>query len=211
MEATTTLARIDEELERRLRHPLAAIRNAAQVIRQLGADDGPMSEALAAIDHQVHLLSGLVDDLLVGTRSRMELAEEGEPESLPERAAARKVPVADDNRDSAESLGMLLEMAGHEVRLSYDGEETLALAASFQPEVLLLDIGLPKMDGFEVASRLRQDPSLDGMLLVAVTGYGTDGDRERGRAAGFDHHLVKPVDPDDLKNLIAGARREVTV
>ena len=117
----------------------------------------------------------------------------------------RRILVADDNRDSAESLGMLLELAGHRVRLAYDGQEALDAAAEFLPEILLLDIGLPRMDGYEVAARLRQDSRYDGMLLVAVTGYGTESDRHRGRAAGFDHHLVKPVDPAALHELISGA------
>ena len=120
-------------------------------------------------------------------------------------SGGRRVLVADDNRDSAESLGMLLELAGHRVRLAYDGQEALDAAGEFLPEVLLLDIGLPRMDGYQVATRLRQDPRHDGMLLVAVTGYGTESDRDRGRAAGFDHHLVKPVDPVALRDLIAGA------
>lgn len=119
--------------------------------------------------------------------------------------AGRRVLVADDSRDSAESLGMLLELAGHEVRTVYDGQEALEAAVSFLPEVMLLDIGLPKLDGFEVAARLRQDRRLDRMLLVAVTGYGTDSDRDRARAAGFDHHLIKPVDPKVLRDLIAGS------
>jgi two-component system CheB/CheR fusion protein len=121
-----------------------------------------------------------------------------------------RILVADDNHDSAESLGMLLELAGHQVRLAYDGQEALDAAGLFLPDVMLLDIGLPKLDGFEVASRLRQDPRYDGMLLVAVTGYGTDGDRERARAAGFDHHLVKPVDPKELRELIAGSDSGLT-
>jgi len=120
-------------------------------------------------------------------------------------SSGRRVLVADDNRDSAESLGMLLELAGHRVRLAYDGQEALDAAAEFLPEVLLLDIGLPRMDGYEVAARLRRDSRHDGMLLVAVTGYGTESDRDRGKAAGFDHHLVKPVDPVALRELIAGA------
>lgn len=119
-------------------------------------------------------------------------------------APRRRILVADDNQDSAESLGMLLELAGHEVRLAHDGLQALEAAASFAPDVMLLDIGLPRLDGYQVAMRLRQDPRLDRMLLVAVTGYGTDGDRERARAAGFDHHLVKPVDPRTLAELVAG-------
>jgi CheY-like chemotaxis protein len=120
------------------------------------------------------------------------------------QATGRRVLVADDSRDLAESLGMLLELAGHEVRLAYDGQEALEVADRFRPDVMLLDIGLPRLDGFEVASRLRQDHRHDRMLLMAVTGYGMDSDRDRALAAGFDHHLVKPVDPKLLRDLIAG-------
>jgi CheY-like chemotaxis protein len=135
---------------------------------------------------------------------RTNTPSEAQPRDGSTGAAGRRVLVADDSRDSAESMGMLLELAGHEVRLAYDGQEALELADSFRPDVILLDIGLPKLDGFEVASRLRQDHRHDRMLLMAVTGYGTDGDRDRARAAGFDHHLVKPVDPRTLRDLIAG-------
>lgn len=134
-----------------------------------------------------------------------DIREDENPEETPRAASGRRILVADDNHDSAESLGMLLEMAGHEVRLAYDGQEALDAAGLFLPDIMLLDIGLPKLDGFEVAARLRQDRRHDSMMLVAVTGYGTDSDRERARAAGFDHHLVKPVDPKALRDLIAGS------
>jgi CheY-like chemotaxis protein len=192
-------------IHREIQAALAAIRDETRVIQQLAPAGSELSRTREEIDRQVHQLSRLVDDLL----SRVGPGREPLPEE-PELDTRQKVLVADDNRDSAESLGMLLELAGHEVRLAYNGEEALALAASFRPRVLLLDIGLPKLDGFEVAARLRQDSAHDGMLLVAVTGYGTDSDRSRSRAAGFDHHLVKPVDPDALKDLIANACREVT-
>jgi CheY-like chemotaxis protein len=138
-----------------------------------------------------------------GIPSVGEVLEDESPENAG-RAARRRVLVADDNQDSAESLGMLLELAGHEVQLAYDGQGALDSAACFLPDVILLDIGLPKMDGYEVAARLRQDRRHDRMLLVAVTGYGMESDRERTRAAGFDHHLVKPVDPRALSDLISG-------
>ena len=115
----------------------------------------------------------------------------------------RKVLVVDDNVDSAESLSMLLELSGHEVYLAHDGEQALAEFELRRPDVVLLDIGLPKLDGFEVARRLRSDDRNRDLLLIALTGYGKDDDRNRGRDAGFNHHLVKPVEPETLMKLLA--------
>ena len=121
--------------------------------------------------------------------------------------ARRRVLVVDDNEAVARSLARLLErMYGQEVRVVHDGPSALELAGEFGPEVILLDIGMPEMDGYEVARRLRERPEFSGTLLVALTGWGQDADRERSRDAGIDHHLVKPVDPDELGALIASAR-----
>lgn len=114
-----------------------------------------------------------------------------------------RVLVVDDNEDATDILGTILELSGHEVILAYDGEQALALAAEHRPEVVLLDIGLPKLDGYEVARRLRLDPRNETMILVAVTGYGREEERERGLAAGFHHYLVKPVEPGVLQALLA--------
>jgi PAS domain S-box-containing protein len=126
-------------------------------------------------------------------------ADSGPGEPAPpigERTAPlpRRILVVDDNRDATESLALLLRLDGHETRAAYDGVEALEVAQSFEPETVLLDIGLPGMNGYEVAHRLRQRPGGDRLLLVALTGWGQDIDRERTRAAGFDEHLVKPVD-----------------
>jgi PAS domain S-box-containing protein len=114
----------------------------------------------------------------------------------------RRVLVVDDNRDSAESIALLAEIWGHEVRTALDGPSALDIAAAYRPEVILLDIGLPGMDGYEVARQLRQRQGGDP-VLVAMTGYGMEEDRRRSREAGFDHHLVKPVDPEGLRVLLA--------
>jgi two-component system CheB/CheR fusion protein len=113
--------------------------------------------------------------------------------------------VIDDNRDAANSLAML-RMAGHEVRTACDGPAALELAPRFRPEVVLLDIGLPGMGGYEVARRLRAQPELEGVVPVALTGYGQDEDRRRSRENGFDYHLTKPVEPAGLQRLLAGDR-----
>ena len=118
----------------------------------------------------------------------------------------RRILVVDDNVDSAESLAMVLRVTGHQVRTAHDGLTALAMADEFEPEIVLLDIGLPQMDGYEVARRLRSRQRVDGLVIVALTGYGQDDDRRRSREAGFDHHLVKPVQPAVLKPLLGGER-----
>jgi signal transduction histidine kinase len=114
-----------------------------------------------------------------------------------------RILIVDDNVDSAESLGLLLSVKGHDVRTVHDGATALTAARTFLPEVILLDIGLPRMDGYEVARRLRQEPGLEGVLLVALTGYGQEEDRRRSLEAGFNHHFVKPVDTQALEELFA--------
>jgi len=118
----------------------------------------------------------------------------------PGLAATRRILVVDDNRDSAESLALLLELRGFEIRIAFDGQSALATARSFQPDVIILDIGLPVMDGYEVARRLREEGVT--CQLVALTGYGQDEDRKRSREAGFDHHLIKPVDLATLAQIL---------
>jgi len=131
---------------------------------------------------------------------------------LPERPAVRssarparrmrRVLVVDDNRDSAESLAALLGMLGHEVDQAYDGPAALETARTRFPDLVLLDIGMPGMSGHEVARRIRAEPALVGTTLIALTGYGTAEDRHESRAAGFDGHLVKPIDFEALQRII---------
>jgi CheY-like chemotaxis protein len=118
----------------------------------------------------------------------------------------RRILVVDDNTDAANSLAKLLRrLYLQEVRVAHDGREALAVAGEFRPEVVLLDIGLPGMDGHEVARRLRDHAGLGGALIVALTGWGQQADLERSRAAGFDYHLVKPANPEAILGLITGA------
>ena len=123
-------------------------------------------------------------------------------DTAPPPANCRRVLVVDDNVDAAQSLALLLELSGHEVRLAYDGLSAVAAAIAYQPEVVLLDIGLPEIDGYEVARRIRKHYSLQSILLVALTGYGQDTDRQRSQEAGFDHHLVKPASFVEIKKLL---------
>jgi signal transduction histidine kinase len=119
-------------------------------------------------------------------------------------AAQRRILIVDDNVDAAESLAALLRLAGHETRLAFDGPSALTAAGEFRPTVVLLDIGLPGMSGYEVARCLRQNASHRDLLLIAVTGYGQEEDRQQARDAGFDYHFVKPMDPDVLHELLRG-------
>jgi signal transduction histidine kinase/DNA-binding response OmpR family regulator len=133
------------------------------------------------------------------------------PAGLPGRGPGRRVLVVDDNRDAAESLALLLDVAGHQSRVAHDGPSALAAADEYSPEVVLLDIGLPGMDGYEVCRRMRARPATRRALLVALTGYGQEEDQRRAREAGFDHHLIKPADLEVLAGLLASPRAPVAV
>jgi CheY-like chemotaxis protein len=114
----------------------------------------------------------------------------------------RRVLVVDDNRDSAESLARLLELMGHQTAIAYDGPSAVDSAEAFRPEVVLLDVGLPGLDGYEVVRRIRAHSWGKDMTLIAATGWGQAEDRRRSREAGFDHHMVKPVDLGELGKLL---------
>jgi PAS domain S-box-containing protein len=133
-----------------------------------------------------------------------------EPEATQPRAPLR-VLLVDDNADSADGLAMLLDLQGHETRVAYDGESALETARRFRPHAALLDIGMPSMDGYELARRMRAQPETKDTMLVAMTGWGQEEDLVRGREAGFAHHLVKPFDPEAVERLLADyAERDAT-
>jgi CheY-like chemotaxis protein len=117
--------------------------------------------------------------------------------------AARRLLIVDDLRDSADSLAMLMRIMGHEAHTAYDGEEAMARAAQLQPEVVVLDIGMPKPDGFDVCRHIREQPWGKGAVLIALTGWGREDDRRRTEDAGFNHHMVKPVDASALVALLS--------
>ena len=126
-------------------------------------------------------------------------------EANPVRPTARlRILVADDNLDAAESLAILLTLEGNETRTAHDGLEALDVAAAFRPDVILLDIGMPKLNGYEVCRSIRQQAWGKNMVVIALTGWGQEGDRRKSHAAGFDFHLIKPVDLDVLNKLLAG-------
>jgi two-component system CheB/CheR fusion protein len=125
------------------------------------------------------------------------------PKSAPGRARPLRVLLVDDNRDSTRSLAQLLRLWGHDVETAADGASALWVAGTFRPEVVLLDVGLPGIDGREVGRRLRRVIGLEPALLVALTGFGAEEDHRLSREAGLDYHLVKPVDTDALRDLLA--------
>jgi PAS domain S-box-containing protein len=145
--------------------------------------------------------SEFVIQLPVTERSAVE--PQGPARTSERRSQSRRILVVDDNRDSADSLATLLRLFGNDVRTSYNGRQALAVAAIYRPDLVLLDLGLPGMDGFEVARQMRSLPDQGGTLIVAMTGYGTEEDRRQTSAAGFNAHLVKPVDIETLQELLS--------
>lgn len=188
----------------------------AQVDQSLARSQGGLGIGLALVRHLVQMHQGTVSAHSDGPgrgstfEVRLPVAA-GEPPPQASEAGSqapcgptqhRRLLVVDDNQDSAQSLALLLETAGHEVHIAYDGVSALAEARSFHPDIVLLDIGLPGMDGYEVARRLRQEPGMGKLLIVAVSGYGRAEDRRRSRKEGFNAHLTKPVDLDALHALV---------
>jgi CheY-like chemotaxis protein len=184
--------------------------------RTLDRSQGGLGIGLTLVRRIVEMHGGAVEALSAGAGQGSEfIVRLPVIQSKPREAAAVKVSepvsnqalrilVVDDNVDAAESIAMLLSLDGHDVRSVHDAQRALDLAAEFGPDLVLLDIGLPGMDGYEVARRLRLRQDLTPLRLVAVTGYGQQEDRDRARDAGFDQHLVKPVEPDAL-NAVLGS------
>jgi CheY-like chemotaxis protein len=121
-----------------------------------------------------------------------------------DRNESRQVLVVDDDQDSADSLGRLMRLGGHQVQVAYSGEVAILLAQQLKPDVILLDLGLPRLDGYRVVEKLRQQPGTKTALIVAVTGYGQASDRQRCKEAGFDLHLLKPIRTEKLLQLLRG-------
>jgi CheY-like chemotaxis protein len=117
----------------------------------------------------------------------------------------KRILLADDNRDAAESLAIILRLEGHDVELAHDGSSALRSFAEHRPDVALLDIGMPQASGYEVARKIRAGPDGASVLLIAITGWAQDSDRAASRAAGFDHHLTKPIEPETLIGLLENA------
>jgi PAS domain S-box-containing protein len=190
-----------------------------QAERSLDRSQGGLGIGLTLVKRLVEMHGGEVDvfsQLGVGSeflvrlplRSPLALQPRSTPaETVEKPTHSLRVLVVDDNLDQAQSAALLLRASGHEVRVAFSGTTALEVALEFQPNVVLLDIGLPEMDGYEVAQHLRQNPQTKHVCLVALTGYGQDTDRQRSAAVGFDAHLVKPVDPRKLEGILSNVGR----
>jgi PAS domain S-box-containing protein len=213
VEIADTGVGIDRELLERLFVPFAQGRRGDEAVYS------GLGLGLAIVRSLVDLHGGTVTAASEGrghgTRLLITLPPAAQAQSPPVRAAADRAPsslrvlVVDDNVDAAESLRMILELVGHRARTVYIGHDAIGAAERWNPDVLICDIGLPGgMDGHEVARRFRAHRTLKDVYLIALTGWGQDEDRRRSHDAGFDLHLTKPIDPDDIEAVLAGVARQ---
>jgi PAS domain S-box-containing protein len=186
-----------------------------QAEQGLDRSQGGLGIGLALVKAYVEMHEGSVEAGSAGPRLGSEFVvrlpirqapDKGRPAAAKpalSRPASLRMLVVDDNKDGADSLAMLLRFEGHEVRVAYTGPTAIQEAIKCRPQIILLDIGLPGMDGYELARRLRRQAETQQATLIAMTGYGLESDKEQAKAAGFDYHLVKPVDPTKLEKLLA--------
>jgi CheY-like chemotaxis protein len=185
-----------------------------QVDRSLGRAQGGLGIGLTLVRRLVEMHEGRVEAHSDGPGQGAEFVvtlprhgghapDVAMPAATPSLLAPRRVLVVDDNVDAGESLELLLRMLGADSRVVHDGESALAMLSSFRPEMVLLDLGMPGMDGYEVARRIREQPGGGAILVIALTGWGQPEDRRRTQEAGFDSHLVKPVSLGVLQSLLA--------
>jgi CheY-like chemotaxis protein len=186
-----------------------------QVDWSLDRTQGGLGIGLSLVKGLVEMHGGSVEarsegygrgsEFIVRVPIAIELCVEFSPASsgAVERGTRRRVLVVDDNRDTAVSLAMILDMLGNDTRTAHEGAEAVDVAETFRPHVILLDIGMPKMNGYEVARRVREQPWGTQVALVAITGWGQEDIRQRSQEAGFDRHLVKPVEPSSLREVLA--------
>jgi CheY-like chemotaxis protein/two-component sensor histidine kinase len=185
----------------------------AQGDRRLDRSEGGLGVGLTIVQRLVELHGGTVsvqsDGPGRGSTFTIRLpasatppADSKPPPAAPAQKQRFRMLIVDDNRALAQGLSRLLKLLGHEVELAYDGPDAIEAARTSRPDVILLDIGLPNLDGYEVARRLRQDDQLKDIVIIAISGYGHESDRQRSREAGMDHHLTKPVDVKSIMELI---------
>jgi PAS domain S-box-containing protein len=188
----------------------------SQVDSAIARSEGGLGIGLALVKGLVGLHGGTIDVFSAGAALGSEFVihlpksivapsaneTREDPTAQSNQAAGYPILIADDNRDAADSLAMLLEMTGYRVTVGYNGGEALQLARESVPAVMILDIGMPDMTGYEVANRVRAEPWGQTIYLIAVTGWGQKEDKARAISSGFDHHLTKPVDPDEVENVL---------
>jgi CheY-like chemotaxis protein/anti-sigma regulatory factor (Ser/Thr protein kinase) len=186
--------------------------------RTLDRAQGGLGVGLAVVKRLVEMHQGEVtarsEGLGRGSTFEIRLPRVARPAPMsdigePFKSEPRRILIVDDNRDAADSLGLLLKFSGHDTRVVYNGKDALASVESFKPDVAVLDIGLPDMDGYELARQIRRMPQSKPLRLIALTGYGQVEDQQRAYAAGFDGHLIKPVTSDALEHAMAGTPHAV--
>jgi CheY-like chemotaxis protein/nitrogen-specific signal transduction histidine kinase len=188
----------------------------SQVEGTLGRSQGGLGIGLTLVKRLVEMHQGRIEARSEGpgkgsefvVRLPLVVEASGPPapagrDEPPAPRSSLRILIVDDNRESADSLGILLRIMGNDIRTAYDGQGGVDVAGEFRPEVVLLDIGLPKLDGYQACRRIREQAWGRAMVLIAVTGWGQEEDRRRSHEAGFDKHLVKPVDPNALLKLLA--------
>jgi PAS domain S-box-containing protein len=190
-----------------------------QADKSLDRSQGGLGVGLTIVQRVAQMHGGSVEATSpgpgLGSEFAVRLPVAAPSSQVPSQAATAPSPpgrglrvlVVDDNKDAADSLAMLLRFSGHEVRVAHAGNAALQTALAYRPQAVMLDLGLPEIDGYEVARRIRQNPELKNIMIVAVSGYGQDADRKRTTVAGFDAHLVKPVDFQKVQEVLTSLAR----
>jgi CheY-like chemotaxis protein len=190
-----------------------------QVDRNLERSQGGLGIGLSIVKRLVEMHSGSVqarsDGHGMGSEFTVSLPvvlsvmqPQIDDDSVIRPSSRRKILVVDDNRDAAMSLAMMLKLMGNETKTAHDGLEALDVAAAYRPEVILLDIGMPRLNGYDTARQIREQPWGKNITLVALTGWGQEEDRRKSDEAGFDSHIVKPIEPAALEKLLASLQAD---
>jgi CheY-like chemotaxis protein len=190
-----------------------------QVDRHLERSQGGLGIGLSIVKRLVEMHGGSVgaesdgpgagSEFVVRLPVALSIAQpNGDEQELSQQSSCRRILVVDDNRDAAMSLAMMLKLMGNETKTAHDGFEALEIAAAFQPDLILMDIGMPRLNGHETARRIRAQPWGKSVVLVALTGWGQEEDRRKSDDAGFDLHMTKPIEPTLLQKLLAASQNE---